>query len=327
MLMVSVSITYDIGHAFGRTDAQSFRYGMACAFADCLKALAFPVSVLAYRAGRHLMGVVGLVVFALLTALSFSSTVGFGLASRTYAGDVQVLQAEQNRSAVIALRDDQQELARIRARLREPDLTARERRDLERHNQDLAGTIAERQRQLALAPRIITATTQSDALAHILGLAPETVTFGLSVLLALSLDIGPAIGFALAGALPNHSEPSRSKSKVRPRKPPALPPRSNAPTRPFDTIPNRAVRVDHSNIDRSVSNFLRGQTVGRGAIDATELFGTYQAYRHTLGLAPVSQRSFGDAMRRLGYAKNRRTASGRVQYINLSLVENLRTAA
>lgn len=159
------------------------------------------------------------------------------------------------------------------------------------------------------------------------GLAPEIVTFALSGLLALSLDVGPAIGFALAGALPNHSEPSRSKPKVRPRKPPAPPPRSNAPTRPVDTMPNRSATIDHAIIDRSVANFLRGHAVGRGAIDATELFGTYQAYRRTLGLAPVSQRSSGDAMRRLGYAKDRRTASGRVQYLNVSLAENLRAAA
>ncbi|MGE3063990.1 MAG: hypothetical protein AB7K67_00225 [Hyphomicrobiaceae bacterium] len=159
------------------------------------------------------------------------------------------------------------------------------------------------------------------------GLAPEIVTFALSGLLALSLDVGPAIGFALAGALPNHSEPSRSKPKVRPRKPPAPPPMSNAAARPSGTMPNHAVRVDHSNIDRSVSNFLRGHAVGRGAIDATELFGTYQAYRDTLELAPVSQRSFGDAMRRLGHAKDRRTASGRVRYLGISLTREARVAA
>jgi hypothetical protein len=131
LLSISVAITFEVGKSFGRTDIEAQLYGGACAFADALKAALPALSVAAFCRCRRTIGLAGLVLFAVLTALSFSSAVGFGLAARTFAGDVRALRAEQTRSAITGLRDDQGELARIRARLREPNLSGRERRDLE----------------------------------------------------------------------------------------------------------------------------------------------------------------------------------------------------
>ncbi|MGE3063986.1 MAG: hypothetical protein AB7K67_00205 [Hyphomicrobiaceae bacterium] len=315
LLIISIAITFEVGKSFGRTDVEAQLYGAACAFADALKALLFTLSASAFRKRRRTMAITGFALFLLLTTFSFSSTVSFGLAARTFAGDVQILQAEQNKSAISALRDDQGELARIRNRLREPDLSIRERRELERRNHDLATAVADRQRQLALAPRIITATTQSDALARMLGVAPETATVGLAMLLALAMDLGPGIGLAIATAMLGADKPSRRPAKVR-----AL--RSDQKQQP-KVRPN----AERSKVERSVSNFLHERTVKSGTTAATELFSAHLTYCASQGLPSITQRAFGDAMRQLGYEKDRRTASGRVRYLGLTLVEEARTAA
>lgn len=329
LLIVSVAVSFEIGRSFGRTNMENILYGAGSACADGLKAVIFALSVAAYRRGCRAMSTGGFALFLLLTAFSFSSTVSFGLAARTYAGDVQLLQAEQNRSAITALRDDQRELARIRSRLRETDLSSRERRDLEHRNDALAVTVVNRQDQLALAPRIVTATTQADGIAEVLGVKPETITAGLAVLLALVMDLGPSVGFALAMEGLNSGKPSLRKApKVRaPKVPPPQTPNLRIAARRTKLQPKSRPMTERSDVERSIAGFLEERTIKSGMSEATELFRTYQAYRRSLGLAPVSQRSFGDAMRRLGYAKDRRTASGRVQYLNVSLVENLRAAA
>lgn len=329
LLVVSVATNFEVGRSFGRTDAEQLLYGAACGCADGLKALLFTLSAATFRNGRRTMSITGFALFGLLTVFSFTSTVGFGLTSRTYAGDVQVLQAEQNRSTITSLRDDQRELDRVRARLREHDLPVRERRQLERRNEELAAAVADRQRRLALAPRIVTATTQSDILARMLGVAPETVTLGLAILLALSMDLGPGIGLTVAMEMLGNAHPRRrSAPKIRtPKGPPPQAPNLRVAASRATLQPKSRAAPGRSDIERSVSNFLHERTVKGGTVDATQLFQAYQARRSDLGMQPVSQRAFGDTMRHLGYHKDRRTTSGRFQYLGITLILERRAAA
>jgi hypothetical protein len=330
LLAVSVAVSFEIGRSFGRTETETLLYGTACACADALKALLVALSVAAYRRSRTGLAVIGFALFALLTVFSFTSSVSFGLVSRIYAGDVQLLQAEQNRSTVVALHDDQHELARIRTRLRDADLSARERRDLERRNDTMAAAVADRQKQLALAPRIMTANTQADAIARILGVAPEAVTAGLAILLALTMDLGPGVGLTVAMAIIG-----TTATKPQPTDKARAPKRPQPPRRPnlrlaatgSKPAPNDQMPPDHSDLDRSVRMFLGNYTVCTGFVDATELFRAYLSYRTRLNLPSVSQRAFGDAMRRLGHNKDRKTGSGRFRYLGVSLTTNLRAAA
>lgn len=136
------------------------------------------------------------------------------------------------------------------------------------------------------------------------------------MLLALAMDLGPGIGLAIATAMLSADKPSRRPApKVRARQPSQKP------------QPKVRPNAERSSIEETIGNFLRERTVKSGITAAAELFSAHLTYRASQGLPPITQRAFGDAMRQLGYEKDRRTASGRVRYLGLTLVEEARTAA
>jgi hypothetical protein len=203
LISISAWINYCLGTNFGRTTEDAMLYGTASAFISVLgAAMSFMVGH-TWRQGRRGVAVVGSIIMLLCLTYSFTAAVGFTIGVRTHARDAQFLQAELNRSELTKLQASQKELERIDETLRMPNLPASERRANEERIRELEANIRDQQTKLALAPAVLTETSQVDVLARIMGQDPELITFGLVALLALIIELaGAALFFALGSLWP-----------------------------------------------------------------------------------------------------------------------------
>ena len=194
-------MNYRSGAGFGRSTEEVILYGTAYAFISVLgAAMSFMVGH-TWRQGRRGVAVVGSIIMLLCLTYSFTAAVGFTIGVRTHARDAQFLQAELNRSELTKLQASQKDLERIDETLRMPNLPASERRANEERIRELEANIRDQQTKLALAPAVLTETSQVDVLARIMGQDPELITFGLVALLALIIELAGAALFFPLGSL------------------------------------------------------------------------------------------------------------------------------
>ena len=218
LVAISVGINYRFSSSFGRTELDGFLYGGASALGDILKAaIPFLVAV-AIKERRWGQASAGIIVWFTCVIFSFSSATGFGIASRTFASDATTLQAGLNRHELAALQSGQDELNRIRVTLGSGNLRTTDRRGLELRETALSRDTGELRSRLALAPSILTPTTQADALAQLFGVEPSRMTNGLVILLAALLEFGSGLGlFVALGAFGGEPTARPTASLPRPR--------------------------------------------------------------------------------------------------------------
>jgi hypothetical protein len=202
-ICISAWINYRGGAGFGQTTEEAILYGTASAFISVLgAAMSFTVGQ-KWRQRRRGVAAASATIMLMCVTFSFTAAVGFTMGVRTHARDAQFLQAELNRSELTKLQASQKDLGRIDETLRMPNLPASERRANEERIRELEANIRDQQTKLALAPAMLTATSQVDVLARIMRQDPELITFGLVALLALIIELaGAALFFALGSLWP-----------------------------------------------------------------------------------------------------------------------------
>jgi hypothetical protein len=203
LISISAWMNYRLGASFGRTIEDAMLYGTASALISVLgAAMSFMVGH-GWRQRRRGVAAASFIIMLLCLTFSFMATTGFGFGARTHARDAQFLQAALNRSKLTSLQDSQKDLERITEALRMQNLPARERRSNEERIRELEANIRDQQTNLALAPTVLTATSQVDVLARIMRQDPELITVGLVALLALINEpAGVALSIALGSIWP-----------------------------------------------------------------------------------------------------------------------------
>jgi hypothetical protein len=325
LISISAWMAYRLGASFGRTTEEAMLYGTASALISLLgAAMSFMVGH-KWRQGRRGAAAASAIIMVLCLTFSFMATTGFSFGARTQARDAQFLQAELNRSKLTSLQASQKDLERINETLRMPNLPARERRANEERIRELEANVRDQQTKLALAPAVLTATSQVDVLARIMGQDPELITFGLVALLAL---INELAGVALSLALGNFWSAMPAKAA------------STADPAPLFQKPLSALRNGHANskvrrsnlrpfrnskdIEAAVTEFFQAwvETAEGSTIDAGPLYKAFAGFCRNNGWPKFTQRAFGLELSRRGLPKDRRTVSGRVRYLNLRLNES-----
>jgi hypothetical protein len=255
LIAIDIAISYELGSSFGRNDFEGLLYGGACALAAILKAI-LPIRVRAlFKEWRPVAAAAASLLWLLCATLSFTGAVGFGITARNSAKDAQTLQAELNRSKLRSLNTDQTELDRVQNRLRSTSLTLRERREYEQRVYQLEARIANRQSEVKHAPSILTATSQADALARLLSVAPEwMISVGpewtnviLVTVLALMLELGTSFGLLVS--MSTSDKATASPPETCPPRPPG-----KSGRRPVSPIAERAPATNEHTVSLELAN-------------------------------------------------------------------------
>jgi hypothetical protein len=259
------------------------------------------------------------------SVFAFTSAIGFGISNRSFATNATIIQAGVNRSDLANLQADDQELARVRALLSSTNLRNRDREELQQREAALSKESSELGSRLHLAPTILTPTTQSDAIAQMLGVDPSRVTNGLVILLATLLELGSGLGlfvalgaFKRSGEKPGSQPPPTIETKLARRD------RDRSLPRRDGNIVLLPANRDASSI---INSWLNLQRVREGSFcGASDLDRALAAYCASRNLSVPSMRRLAEALTKRGFAKDRRGPGGRVRYLGIELV-NAQTAA
>jgi hypothetical protein len=171
--------------------------------------------------------------------------------------------------------------------------------------------------RLDVAPSILTPTTQSDAIAQMLGVDPSRVTNGLVILLATLLELGSGVGlFVALGPFERPGENSGSQ-----------PPRmiGTKPARSDRSLPRRAGNIVLLPANRDASAIINGwlnlQRVREGSFcGASDLDRALAGYCVSRSLPVPSMKRLAEALAKRGFAKDRKGPGGRVRYLGIELV-------
>jgi hypothetical protein len=318
MLAISAAIDFRFGSSFGRSEVDGWLLGGASALAGVVKA-AIPFALARAFSRRHWVTVLVCgILWSVCVVYSFSSATGFGFVARTFAGDATTLQAGINRNALAALQSDQGELEHVRSALASTTLRTHDRMELEQREAALSKETAELRSRLAMAPSVLTATTQADALANMLGIDPSRAMNGLVILLASLLEL--VSGFGLFVGLRTMA----SDAKVQASTPLStiIGPRErslgNEPSRRRrGNVVKLPLTPDHAIITAFLNLLIRSQEGSHAT--AEDLRKSLEAFCGAKGLPIPSWRRVGEALRQRGYAKDRRGPGGRVRYLNVEI--------
>ena len=326
LVCISAAMNFRFGYSFGRTELDGWLYGGASALSDVLKAAIPFVVVCALKRRRWGQAASGAMVWVICVVFSFSSATGFGIANRSFTSDATILQAGLNRNELTALQSDQQELTHIRATLGSANLRATDRRDLELRETALSRETGELRSRLALAPTVLTPTTQAEALAHLFGAEPSRVTNGLVILLASLLELGSGLGMFVA--LGTFANPPSGKIHSKRTLGPLSSPLRRGERRMAKPRAGNVVPLTRE-VTPLIASFLNLQTRrSEGSwSEASELYETLVAYCHARKVGVPSQRRFGEELAERGYLKDRRAKGGRVRYLGIELLKMQAAAA
>jgi hypothetical protein len=342
-------LNYAFGSSFG-TGLEAHVYGSAFAFADVLKTAA-PIAARRSFASRSWgAALLASLAWAIFTAGSAISAVGFASANRTFTVDSRKVQAALNRNRLASLEADQSELRRLRERLGTPEVGRSERLQLTAAAQRLEAAIGATRGKLEdAAPVVSTPNPQAHTLSNLTGLEMDKVETSLTLLAALLVEVGGLGPFILTilakgrdeqeaavkvhGLLAERKPPTLAKVHVKvpeERRPaPTVPSRNalnghgrNATAVAPGRAPQRVVRPTPTGdaVKQDLQRFLDDRTLrnDHSALASSELLARFNQFRRGHGRAEVSHRRLGDAMASLGYRNKARLAAGRVFYRGLA---------
>ena len=190
LIAVSVCVNYAFGSSFG-AGLEAHVYGCAFAFADVLKTAA-PIAARRCFASRSWgAALIASLAWAIFTAGSAISAIGFASANRTFTVDSRKVQAALNRNRLASLEADQSELRRLRERLATPEVGRSERLQLTAAAQRLEAAMGATRGKLEdAAPVVSTPNPQAHTLSNLTGLAMDKVETSLTLLAALLVEVG-----------------------------------------------------------------------------------------------------------------------------------------
>jgi hypothetical protein len=319
LLAIDALMSFRFGLTLGRTELDAEIYGSALALADILLALIPFIVAHARKNERRVRVVAGLALWVVCSVFAFTSAVGFGISNRSFVNDATILQAGVNRSALATLQSDDQELARVRSLLSATNLHGHDRQELQLQEASLHKETSDLRSRLDVAPSVLTPTTQSDAIAQMLGVDPSRVTNGLVILLATLLELGSGVGlFVALGAFERCGENAGTQPPSMTGTKPARRDRDRSLPRRTGNIVLLPVNRDPSAI---INGWLNLQRVREGSFcGASDLDRALAAYCTSRNLPVPSMRRLAEALAKRGFAKDRRGPGGRVRYLGIEIV-------
>lgn len=326
-VVIGVATNWAFGSSLGRTPFECCLIGGALACADLLKSAA-PIAMSRSSVSRTWIALVLIFVgWGTFTVSSGLSAVGVVASSRSLVVDSRKVQAQVIQSRLAGLQADQMELNRVRDRLASGSVPRSERSQLLDAAHRLETSITANREKVEISPPIVTAVNpQMHILANLSGRNVDDIETALTIMVALVVEIGAFVGPVMLLNL------LKGSGRVNVPNVPA----TSSPTKALEPSPtSKKVRPQliYSSVGASahgdLQSFLKVQTVPRdsASLSSTELLTQFNQHRQHLGLVPVSQRAFGDAMAHLGHTLKVRQAGGRVHYAGLGWKNAVAAAA
>lgn len=202
----------------------------------------------------------------------------------------------------------------------------------------LKDEIDQARRELAIAPMVGSkADPQVAGLAAVMGIQEAALKHGLALMLAVLIELGSAIGFAVAGAAkptPPSTNASQATSRRKPTGRPAVDDASTSKVVPFPPrVPRRVqdrqpTRRAESSLSSWWAEAVRSDR--SGCVGARDAYRAYCAWARETGTAAVTETAFGRhvtvAISGLGGQKVHRAAGAFYLGISLGSVQALKKA-
>ena len=183
---------------------------------------------------------------------------------------------------------------------------------------------------------------QAAALARLTGVDDSSVRTGLALLLAGIVEVGSALGFSIVALATRDRTPSPT-GQVPVLSHKSLARDSGSSTtggkaaKPCDQVVGRVPTRSRPNdrkprqpndrgLHESVRDFLRARTIKAegSVVGSTTLHEAFGEYCRARGLGERSHQALGRELKRLGYMKERSSRSGRVRYLGIQLVDQVK---
>jgi hypothetical protein len=342
LCLVTMAANLNFGLSLGSTPEEKLIYAIASVAADIIKCTAVIVVIRLWQKRQRMLACVGTVFGIMCLSWSLASATGFALSSREHTAAMHAATSNMVQGWTTTIRRSGEQLALVE-RARAPSVVEAElagqlvpaaiwkrtqgcseltlsesshacarvlalRQELAaaKSAQALETRIDEARQQLATTPVVgQSADPQVTGLAAMLGTEQATLRRGLALLLAVLVELGSAVGFALAHAATANPPPAGSYPPHRTDTPPRLSKAPKAAARnpapaAVVSFAEQAARLKRDRqptapSDQSLDRFAEEcmQRDNDGCVGARNAYAAYCRWADHVGVDAVTETRFG----------------------------------